>query len=659
MNVILQNLYKSYGNNDILSDFSLDIVAGMRLAICGPNGCGKSTLIRIIAGIDSPDAGKVIFAKGCRIGYVEQSLNEETLELNLLDWVLDVLPDWHDFWQEWDQAHTENNEQKIKQLIEKQHDIEAKYGYNPEQKAQEVLSGLGFSEDKWHKQMKELSGGWRERAKLARVLVAGADVLLLDEPTNHLDMDAVEWLEAFLLAYKGVLIFVAHDRYFMDKIGSHVLYLGASKPLFRKTSYTKFLLIQEEIEEQKERESKRISEELDKKMDFVRRFGAKASKARQANSKLKMVQKLSKELEDYRPENKRRELSFAFPQAAKCEKLVLSVADLAFSFEDGTKVWNPLTFSLFRGQKVALVGHNGSGKSTLLKILANALEKKSGSMAFASQAKLGYFSQHQHDIFNKDGNVLGEIRRLADPHTTEEELMSVLGLFMLGHTYFERLIKSLSGGEKTRLALALLFLSRANILIMDEPTNHLDIESRQALVEALDSYDGTLLLVAHDRYLLSEVADEVWEMSDKGLEFFEMGFEEYYTERKAKLTIKNAQIHAAQKEESPSANLSREDMKKLKREQAEERNRIYKELKPLQEDYTKKEKAFEKVISRQQEIENMLSDSDVIADSTKMTELLKEFHQIEKDVEATMEELGALEERINILEAKRAELTLE
>ncbi len=658
MNVILQNLYKSYGNNDILSDFSLDIVAGMRLAICGPNGCGKSTLIRIIAGIDAPDAGKVLFAKGCRIGYVEQSLDEGTLEKNLLEWVLDVLPDWHNFWLDWDEAHRINDAQKIKQLIEKQHDIEAKYGYNPEQKAQEVLSGLGFSEDKWQKSMKELSGGWRERAKLARVLVAGADVLLLDEPTNHLDMDAVEWLEAFLLAYKGVLIFVAHDRYFMDKIGTHVLYLGASKPLFRKTSYTKFLLIQEEIEEQKLRESKRISEELDRKMDFVRRFGAKASKARQANSKLKMAQKLSKELEDYKPEKRNRELSFAFPQAAKCEKLVLSVADIAFSFDDGTTVWKPLTFSLFRGQKIALVGHNGSGKSTLLKILAGALEKKSGSLAFASQAKLGYFSQHQHDTFNKDNNVLGEIRRLADPHTTEEELMSVLGLFMLGHNYFERLIKSLSGGEKTRLALALLFLSRANILVMDEPTNHLDIESRQALVAALDSYDGTLLLVAHDRYLLSEVADEVWEMSSQGIEMFELGFEEYYAERKARITVKGA-LESIQKEEEPSANLSREEMKKVKREQAEERNRIYKELKPLQEKYAKKEQDFEKTISRQQEIEAILSDSEVFADSAKTTELLKEFHQIEKEVENTMEELALLEENINKLEKRRSELTLE
>ncbi len=649
MNIILQNLYKSYGNNDILKDFSLDIASGTRLAVCGPNGCGKSTLIRIIAGVDTADAGRVIFPKGCRVGYVEQSLEDDALEKNLISWVLDVLFDWHDFWEEWDRAQKENDEQKIKQLTEKQHDIEVKYGYNPEQRAQEILSGLGFSQEKWLKPLKELSGGYRERAKLARVLVAGADVLLLDEPTNHLDMDAVEWLEEFLLAYKGVLVFVAHDRYFMDKIGSHILYLGGSKPIFRKTTYSKFLLIQEEIEEQKEREAKRLSGEIEKKMDFVRRFGAKATKARQSNSKLKMAKKLEKELEDYKPETKRRELSFAFPEAAKCEKLVLSVADLDFVFPDNVRVWQPLTFSLFRGQKVALVGHNGSGKSTLLKILANVLEKNSGSIALANQAKIGYFSQHQGDVFNPNGTALGEIRRLADPKSTEEELMSVLGLFMLGQNYFDRFIKSLSGGEKSRLALALLFLRRSNFLIMDEPTNHLDIESRQALIEALDMYDGTLLLVAHDRYLLSEVVDEVWEISPKGIEFHDKTFEEYYAARKTFIKHEDTKEEASLADSSPnfSANLSREEQKALKRSQAEERNRLHKELKPLQEKYTKKEKEFENVIARQHEIEQALADSATLEDSAKTTELLKEFHSIELQVESIMEELADLEAQIS------------
>ncbi len=656
MNIILQNLYKSYGNNDILNDFSLDIASGTRMTICGANGCGKSTLIRIIAGVDTADAGRVIFPKGCRVGYVEQHLDEHALDSNLLAYVIDVLFDWNDFWEEWDKAHQENDAVKIKQMLEKQHEIEAKFGYNPEQRAQEILSGLGFSEEKWLKPLKELSGGWRERAKLARVLVAGADVLLLDEPTNHLDMDAVEWLESFLLAYQGVLIFVAHDRYFMDKIGSHVLYMGGVKPIFRKTTYSKFLLIQEEIEEQKERESKRLSSEIEKKMDFVRRFGAKASKARQSNSKLKMAQKLGKELEGLKPEKKRRELSFAFPEAMKCEKVVLSVADLDFAFPDNVRVWKPLTFSLFRGQKIALVGHNGSGKSTLLKILAGVLEKTSGSIAFASQAKVGYFSQHQGDIFSPNATVLAEIRRLSDPHLTEEELMSVLGLFMLGHNYFERFIKTLSGGEKSRLALALLFLRRSNFLIMDEPTNHLDIESRQALVEALDIYDGTLLLVAHDRYLLSQVADEVWEMSNQGIEQFDTDFESYYNERKHKIISPQEEKN---KDDTLSQNISREDLKKIKRAQADERNKIYKKLKPLQDAYAKKEQEFEKIAQRQQEIENLLADTQTFEDSAKATELLKEFHMVEQSAENIMEELSEIENKINILETRRAELTLE
>ena len=253
MNITLQNISKAYGGKDILVDFSLDVVDGMRLCVCGPNGSGKSTLIRIMANASPPDAGRVITPKNCRIGYVEQIIEESELDSELLAWVQSALPDWSDFWQEWDKAHKENDEQTLNRLMAKQHELEIQYGYNPEQKAQTVLSGLGFDKSKWTLSLRKLSGGWRERAKLARVLVAGADVLLLDEPTNHLDLDAVEWLEEFLLSFKGSLIFVAHDRVFMDHISSHILYLGASKPILRKATFSQFLEMQEEIEAQKER----------------------------------------------------------------------------------------------------------------------------------------------------------------------------------------------------------------------------------------------------------------------------------------------------------------------------------------------------------------------------------------------------------------------
>ena len=664
MNITIQNLSKSYNGHDIFSDFSLDIVDGMRLCVCGPNGTGKSTLLRMMAGVASPDGGRVIIPRECRVGYVEQILSEDSLDVPLLEWVQAALPDWGDFWQEWEKAQAAGDQQAMSRLMARQHDLETRYGYNPEQRAQTVLSGLGFSKQKWLLPLRQLSGGWRERAKLARVLTAGADALLLDEPTNHLDLEAVEWLEEFLMDFKGVLVFVAHDRVFMDRIGTHVLYLGTSKPMFRKCSYTKFLELQEEIEEQREREAKQLADDLAHKLDFIRRFKAKATKARQAGSRQKQAKKLEKELEQYKPEPKRKELSFKWPEAAPSEKVVLSTADLAFHFQDGTTLWPPLTFSLFRGQRVGLVGHNGCGKSTLLKILAGKLARTDGRMTMGATTRMGYYSQNQTETLNLGGTVLGEMRRLSAPKTSEEELMSVLGLFMLGQGYFDRDIATLSGGERSRLALALLFLRRCNFLVLDEPTNHLDLESRDALVGALAAFDGTLFVVAHDRHLLSEAVDEIWEVSEKGITVYEGGFSEYDAARKAaKVAAKQATVPSAPVQSDSKlpagTGLSRDDLKKLKREQAEQRNALYKLLKPLQAKYEKQEKILEEVLARHDEVEQLLADPAVYADGAKATELLKEFHELQARSETELEALGELEAEIAELEAKRAALSLD
>ena len=326
MKITLQEISKSFGGRDIFSNFSLDIESGMHLCVCGPNGMGKSTLLRMIAGVESIDGGHISIPKGCRLGYVEQELSKENLETPLLTYVLDVVHDWSDFWDAWEKASKAKDQAELTRLMHKQAELEAIYGYNPEQRAKEVLSGLGFSEAKWHLRLGELSGGWRERAKLARVLTAGADVLLLDEPTNHLDIDAVEWLEDFLMGFQGSLVFVAHDRVFMDKVGTHVLYLGLSKPVFRKATYTQFLKLQENYDMQREREAKALQADLEHKMAFVDRFRYKATKARQAGSRLKQVKKLEKELEGYRPEPKRKELSFSWPEAPHAEKTAASKA---------------------------------------------------------------------------------------------------------------------------------------------------------------------------------------------------------------------------------------------------------------------------------------------------------------------------------------------
>lgn len=675
MNITLQNISKAYGGRDILNDFSMDIVDGMRLCVCGPNGSGKSTLIRIMADSSPPDSGRVITPKGCRLGYVEQIIEENELDTELLTWVQSALPDWNEFWQEWDiaqkKAQEEGNQGLLNSLMEKQHDIEARYGYNPEQKAQAVLSGLGFSKNKWTMSLRKLSGGWRERAKLARVLVAGADVLLLDEPTNHLDLDAVEWLEDFLLSFQGALVFVAHDRVFMDHISTHVLYMGGSKPILRKATFSQFLEMQEEIDEQREREAKKIADAIDHKMDFIRRFKAKATKARQASSRQKQAKKLEKELEQYQPEARRRELAFKWPETPKSEKVILATADLSFQFSDGISLWPPLTFTLFRGQRVGLVGHNGCGKSTLLKILAGKLAKTSGNLQMGTLTRFGYYSQQQTETLELTGTVLGEMRRLSDNRTTEEELMSVLGLFLLGQGYFDRSISALSGGERSRLALALLFLARCNFLILDEPTNHLDLESREALTEALESFDGTLLVVAHDRHLLTTAVDEIWEVTEKGFVIFKGGFEEYDAQRqKEKTQSKNLQKSASAQNNSINNNsdpnktliaggktgLSREELKKLKREQAELRNALSRQIKPLQNKYDTMEKNMEETLQKQSDLEVLLATQEVYEDGKRASQLLKDFHEIQLKAERELEELSAIEKELTSMKRKAKEL---
>lgn len=422
--------------------------------------------------------------------------------------------------------------------------------------------------------------------------------------------------------------------------------------------------LQEELEEQREREAQRLNAEIERKMDFVRRFGAKATKARQAGSRQKMAKKLEKELEGFRPEAKRKELSFKWPEPPKADKTILSVADLAFAFPDGVSLWPPLTFTIYRGQRIALVGHNGCGKSTLLKILAGRLERKGGTQVMGSLVKMGYYSQHQTELLNSSGTVLGEIRRLSDPRMTEEELMSVLGLFLLGQNYFDRQVSSLSGGERSRLVLASLFLARANFLVLDEPTNHLDLESREALVEALNAFDGTLLMVAHDRYLLSEVADEAWSMAEDGITVYKEGFAEYDVARRAALAASKAgkerERDAGRKAEGPVPGkaLDREELKRLKREQAEQRNALYKKMRPKQEAYAKLETQLEALLTEQSDVEAALADPEVYADGNKTTELLKKFSQLKESSEQALEKLGELEAELAELEAQRAALSM-
>ncbi|XPV77262.1 MAG: ribosomal protection-like ABC-F family protein [Desulfovibrio sp.] len=668
--ITVQNLVKTYGGEDLFAGLSFEVTPGMRLAVVGSNGCGKSTLLRVLAGKVECDGGSVHLSKGAQVGYVAQELAEEELDGTLLGWVLSALPSWTEFWQEWEKACDAKDEKKIRQLSERQAEFETAYGYNPDHKARAILSGLGFSEDDYLKSLRFLSGGWRERAKLARVLLQGADVLLLDEPTNHLDIEAVEWLEQYLLNFRGALVVVVHDRIFLDKVGNHMLFLGGGLATLRKGTFSEYLVWEEETSQQRAREAEKLSARIEHEQGYISRFRVKARKAAQAQSKMKKVEKMQDELDKLSKISNptpMKGLSFRLPETKRGDKVPVGAQDLAFHYPDGTEVWRNLNFQLYRGKKVALVAPNGAGKSTLIKLIMGELTPTGGSLITGSNTSIAYFSQHQTDVLVTGNTVLSELRRLADSSYLEEQLKSALGLFMLGQEYFDRSVGALSGGEKNRLMLASIFMKGANLLILDEPTNHLDIESREGLISALKQYDGTLFFVAHDRYLLRSVADEVWKLSEEGVDIYP-GQYAYFEEKCLQLEkLAKEEANAASASASTSSVCGGEDLdssfekpaekkrlsKEDKRRAAEIRNEVYREVKPRQREYDTLEEQLDSLMEQIAEVEELMQDPETFASADKAREVNEKYAFLNKESDQIMERMAVLEEEINELNSKR------
>ncbi len=658
LRIIIESISKAYSGTDLFAGLNLEVRAGDRLALVGANGCGKSTLIKILAGEVPADSGRVVMPSGARLGYVAQEVSPGELAMSLERFVLDVLPSWGEFWEEWQLATHANDETTLQRLGERQHELEAVCGYNPEHKAHSILQGLGFDSEQFDRPLKHLSGGWRERAKLARVLLAGADILLLDEPTNHLDLEAVTWLEDYLLQYEGVLVFVAHDRVFLDRIASRVLFLGGTQPVIRPGNFTDFLAWHQEYLQRARHKADVLETEIAKKEAFIARFRYKATKAVQAQSRLKQVDRLKKELAAMRPDSLAgKSLHFTWPTPARGNKVVVSVTGLHFAYPGHAPVLSGVTFHLYKGQKIALAGPNGQGKSTLIKLITGSLEQTTSCpvdtdkscIVLGNLIKVGYFSQHQADMLCAENTVLTEVRRLADATTTDEELKAVLGRFLLGESFWEILVRELSGGEKNRLVLASLFLSKANFFVLDEPTNHLDLESREALVKALMEFPGTILFVAHDRYLLEKVAQEVWELRGGKLVMHQRGFREY--ER----CLHEEAATPAKDPGQDIAKINRKEQKRVKRLAAERRNAMYALLKPLKKNYARLEQELETNIEEQERLEMTLADPSIYADGHKVQALNKEFAQARNEGDRLMSELAYLEKEMQDIESQYME----
>lgn len=625
-----QNIEKSFGGVTLIQNASFHIEDHEKAAMVGINGAGKTTLLRIIMQELPADKGEVILAKGKRIGYLAQHQDLDT-DLTIYDsllqvkqHILDMELQMREIEKQMKYAKADELERLMDTYSRLTHNFELENGYAYKSELIGVLKGLGFAESDFSKLVSTLSGGQKTRVALGRLLLSKPDIVLLDEPTNHLDMDSISWLETYLLNYAGAVLIVSHDRYFLDKIISKVIEIdngkvssfsgnysaySEKKAMLRKEAYQAYMNQQQEIKHQEEVITK------------LKQFNREKS-IRRAESREKMLDKMEV-LE--KPSELNASMKIRLEPKITSGNDVLDVKELSKSFPN-LPLFSDLSFSVKRGERVAIIGNNGTGKTTILKILNGVIPADSGTFTLGSKVHIGYYDQ-EHHVLHMEKTIFEEI---SDdyPKLTNTEIRNLLAAFLFtGDDVFKQ-ISSLSGGERGRVSLAKLMLSEANFLILDEPTNHLDIVSKEILEEALNNYTGTVLYVSHDRYFINKTATRILDLTNHNLVNY-IGNYDYYMEKREELT----KIYAPDTQEETIAvqteSSNKSDWKQQKEEQAQKRKR--------ENDLKKTEAEIEKLELRDSEIDEEMSKPEVAVDVAKCVALSNEKAEITLKLEKLYE----------------------
>lgn len=649
----LQNVTFEFGARIIVEDATWHIQPGERIGLIGYNGTGKSTLLKLLVGEYSPSAGTVERSRTTTIGYLHQDLlsfdtNDSILQVALgaFEKILQLEKEIEELGKELERT---GDEKTLHDYSDKLHELETLGGYNIHHRTEEVLQGLGFSNTDLQRPYKEFSGGWRMRVLLAKMILQQPDLLLLDEPTNHLDLPSIEWLEKYLQHYQGSVVIVSHDKYFLNRMVTKIVELyqqqlhiyNGNYDFYEKEKAIRIELQQKAFENQQDyiRQQERL----------IDRFRAKASKAAMAQSLIKKLDKLER-IEDSALERPNIKINFRVDKVPG--RVLVELKNVSKAFGNNVIIENA-SVEIDRGDKIALIGANGKGKSTLLRMIAG-VETFGGERKWGHNVEESFYAQHQLEALNVNNTILDEMRECGS-QMTDLELRGLLGCFLFSGDDADKRIKILSGGEKARVALAKVIVSKANFLMLDEPTNHLDMHSCDLLIDALNKYQGSIILVSHDRYFISKTANKIWEIVDHQVKEFKGGYEEWvaWKERMAKNESKSQKAE----ETAPLVSKTKEDPKPAT-EPAKQtaslpiNKEAKKELQKMQKQFQQLEEKIARLNTEKSSLEAQLSDPETYSDKQKFLQTENAYKKAEDELSRCNAEYEKVFERIMELETK-------